>query len=119
MHRLLIAEDIPAIAAYIENIARDVGIDAIKLVDSIESARAAISFAPDVAVINLNLADGFTGPLIADELHRRCDTRVVYLTANPDLLPEAHHISHKLLRKPLIARELHDALLGTFPEVVA
>lgn len=119
MHRLLIAEDIPAIASYVENLARDAGIDAVVVVDSIESARAAFSFAPSVAVIDLNLADGFTGPMIADELHRFCDTRIIYLTANPDLLPDALHARHSVLKKPLIAREMQDALLGKPLELIA
>jgi DNA-binding response OmpR family regulator len=97
MHRLLIAEDIPAVASHLEDLARDSGIDAIMIVDSIESARAVIEFAPEIAIIDLNLADGFTGPMIADELRRSCDTRIIYLTANPELLPEALHMEHRVL----------------------
>ena len=119
MHRLLIAEDVPVIAGYIENLARDAGIEVVAIIDSIEGARAAASLSPDVAIIDLNLSDGFTGPMVAHELNHIRDTRVIYLTANPELLPDTIHAHHRVLRKPLIAREVVDALLGTAIEVTA
>ncbi len=86
---------------------------------TVSRALEPFEFAPEIAIIDLNLADGFNGPMIADELRRSCDTRIIYLTANPELLPEALHEEHRVLRKPLIGQEMQRALLGDASETFA
>jgi len=43
---------------------------------------------PDLALVDVNLLDGQTGPLIAQELVETQGTAVIFLTANPEQIPE-------------------------------
>lgn len=43
---------------------------------------------PDLALIDVNLLDGMTGPRIAQRLVAEHGTAVVFLTANPEQIPE-------------------------------
>ena len=42
---------------------------------------------PDLALVDINLLDGMTGPDIADRLVTDYGTRVIFLTANPEQIP--------------------------------
>lgn len=43
---------------------------------------------PDLALIDINLLDGMTGPLIARKLVSEHGAAVIFLTANPEQIPE-------------------------------
>ena len=43
---------------------------------------------PDLALVDINLLDGMTGPRIAQTLVGEHGTAVVFLTANPEQIPE-------------------------------
>ncbi|KQW79760.1 hypothetical protein ASC65_14535 [Brevundimonas sp. Root1279] len=43
---------------------------------------------PDLALVDVNLLDGLTGPQIAQTLVSRHGAAVVFLTANPEQIPE-------------------------------
>ena len=43
---------------------------------------------PDLALIDVNLLDGMTGPRIAQKLVSEYGTAVVFLTANPEQIPD-------------------------------
>lgn len=55
-------------------------------------SRSALAIAererPDLALVDVNLLDGFTGPQIAQALVSRHGAAVVFLTANPEQIPE-------------------------------
>lgn len=43
---------------------------------------------PELALIDINLLDGMTGPQIAEQVRREYGTSVVFLTANPEQIPD-------------------------------
>lgn len=55
-------------------------------------SRSALAIAererPDLALVDVNLLDGLTGPQIAQALVSRYGAAVVFLTANPEQIPE-------------------------------
>jgi len=90
--RVLIVEDEPAIAQDIEAIALSEG---FAIAGIATNAREAMELAPeaDVAILDVRLTDGLTGPEIAKELVYRFRIGVVYLTGNPDLLADQNVVN--------------------------
>lgn len=109
-YRVLIAEDMALVALDLQDLAQQAGHKVVAIVDSIETARTAMHHAPDIAIVDLNLSDGFTGPMVGEELRSGWGTRIIYLTANPGLLPPEYHSRHRVIGKPLVAHEFLDAL---------
>ena len=105
--RVLIVEDEPTIAQDIENIALAEGFAVAGLA---RNAREAIELAPetDIAVLDIRLADGLTGPEIAKELINRFGIGVIYLTGNPDLVVDKDVID--VVCKPLNPQRVVDGL---------
>lgn len=52
--------------------------------DAAEAVRLAEASPPDLALVDMNLADGATGADVARRLARAHGTAVVFLTANPE-----------------------------------
>ncbi|XAZ25936.1 response regulator (plasmid) [Sinorhizobium sp. B11] len=108
--RVLIVEDELEIAAVIEDVALKLGFDVIGLA---KNAAEAIQMAgdADIAVVDVRLADGLSGPQIAQELVSRYGIGVVFLTGNPELIPTDLRIS-VVTKSPdpsAIAKALSDA----------
>lgn len=80
--RVLIVEDEFLVALQIEDVLEDMGYSVIGTVPDSASVLN-IQEAPDVALVDLNLRDGLTGPQIARDLSCRFGCKVVYVTANP------------------------------------
>jgi DNA-binding response OmpR family regulator len=101
--RVLIVEDEPAIAQDVEDIALAEGFAIAGLA---VNAREAMELAPetDIAVLDVRLADGLTGPEIARELINRFGIAVVYLTGNPDLVEGKDGID--VVTKPLNSQKV-------------
>ena len=65
---------------------------------------------PDVAFLDLNLADGLTGPRIAKTLvHERLAT-VVFVTGQANVLPSDLHGAFGVIEKPCVGRAMVEAL---------
>ncbi|MGZ2488080.1 CheY-like chemotaxis protein [Rhizobium pisi] len=88
--RLLIVEDEPAIALVIQDVAIDAGFEITGIAGNMSEALELGSGA-DIALINVRLGDGLTGPSIARALFSGFGLGVVYFTVNPGLVenPEA------------------------------
>ncbi len=108
--RVLIVEDELEIAVVIEDVALKLGFDVIGVA---KNAAEAIQMAgdADIAVVDVRLADGLSGPRIAQELVSRYGIGVVFLTGNPELVPADLRISvvTKSLDPSAIAKALSDA----------
>lgn len=52
-----------------------------------ETFALAAATEPDLALVDLNLRDGLTGPQIAAKLTRDYSTLVVFVTGNPEQIP--------------------------------
>ncbi|MFM5916640.1 MAG: response regulator [Novosphingobium sp.] len=81
--KILIVEDEIFVAMHLEEAFEDLGCKVIGIAPDSETALELAKQEPKVAVVDLNLRDGFTGPQIARELAGRYGTKVYYLTGNP------------------------------------
>jgi len=81
--KILIVEDEIFVAMHLEEAFEGLGCEVIGIAPDTETAFELAKAAPTVAVVDLNLRDGFTGPNIARELANRYGTKVFYLTGNP------------------------------------
>lgn len=85
--RVLIVEDEPAVALAIEDIAIARGFEIAGIATNMSEA---LNLGPeaDIAVIDVRLGDGLTGPSIARALYAGFGLGVVYLTGNPDFIEQ-------------------------------
>lgn len=83
--RILIVEDEILVALELENILADLGHEPVGIVPDLAAAELYFDEAVDLALVDLNLRDGLTGPQIGERLGEKGVT-VVFITANPSLL---------------------------------
>lgn len=81
--RVLIVEDEIFAALHLETAIQELGCEVIGIAPDSESALELAETGPDLALVDLNLRDGLTGPQIARSLANRYGTKVLILTANP------------------------------------
>lgn len=87
--RVMIVEDQPILAMELELVLADAGCDVVGCAMDRPGAFAiADRERPDFALVDVNLLDGLTGPQIAHRLVRDYGAAVVFLTANPEQIPE-------------------------------
>ena len=87
--RVMIVEDQALLAMELELVVGDSGCDVVGCAMDMASAFAvAERERPDLALIDVNLLDGMTGPQIAQRLVADYGAAVVFLTANPEQIPE-------------------------------
>ncbi len=79
---ILIVEDEFLVALQLEDMLTDAGYKVVGIVPD-QAAAHMLSERPEVALVDLNLRDGPSGPTIARELAERFGTVIVYVTANP------------------------------------
>ncbi|OAN51688.1 transcriptional regulator [Sphingobium sp. TCM1] len=107
--KVLIVEDEIFVALEIEQIVEDAGFD----VGAIAADRAAAlesAASCDIALVDLNLRDGPTGPQIGMELASRHGIRVIYVTANPSQIGEASVAALGVITKPFRPHSISAAL---------
>lgn len=107
--RVLIVEDEIFVALEIEEIVAEAGLAvgaiAADRAAAIESARHC-----DIALVDLNLRDGPTGPEIARILAREYGIRVIYVTANPAQIGDASDAALGVITKPFCSETVKAAL---------
>ncbi len=118
--KVLIVEDEFLVALQLEDILADGGYAVIGTVPDRDSLGRLVGEGPDVALVDLNLRDGLTGPAIARELAGRFGARVIYVTANPGQIdspaPTAIGVVQKPFTREAILAAISYALAGC-PEV--
>ncbi|MEW4448745.1 response regulator [Qipengyuania sp. JC766] len=107
---ILIVEDEFLIALEMEEVVRDLGHRSIGVADTMEAALALANAEVDVALVDINLADGATGPLIGARLVTDYDIDVVFVTANPAQLGEGIDGTLGAVEKPVDLSILKDVL---------
>jgi len=86
--KILIVEDEILLAMDLEAHLEALGQDVVGVAsDAAEAFDLAGSEAPDLALVDVNLRDGPSGPRIASELAQRHDTIVVFVTGSPEQIP--------------------------------
>lgn len=80
--RILIVEDEMLVAMELEYILQDLGHECVGIAPDVETATEHFEAPLDLALVDLNLRDGLTGPQIGETLCQR-GVPVVFITANP------------------------------------
>ena len=106
--KILIVEDEIFTAMHLEEAFQEMGCDVIGIAPNTETALELAKQGPEIAVVDLNLRDGFTGPRIARELAARYGTKVYYLTGNPRDVGEPFEGLLGVKSKPWAAEDLHE-----------
>ena len=96
---VLIVEDEILVALQLEDILSDAGHRVIGIVPDHASLRD-IPDTPQVALVDLNLRDGPTGPEIARKLSQIFGTKIVYVTANPGQIGDPAPTAVGIIQKP-------------------
>ena len=107
--RILIVEDEFLIAMDIEDAVRALGYDVVGPVGSLQEAMELASEA-DIALVDVRLNDGVTGPDVGDHLHFQHGVTVVFITGNPEAVRESK-AAIGILQKPFALTEIGDVVL--------
>lgn len=97
--RALIVEDEVLAAMHLEATLEDLGITSIGIAADQPNALRLAAEAPDLAFVDLNLRDGFTGPRIAATLADQ-GVAILFVTANPGQLGAARSLAADVIDKP-------------------
>ena len=108
--QIMIVEDEFLIAMEMEQIVGNLGYNCIGVADDTESAIQLVLKKPDIALVDVNLSDGPTGPEIGARLANDYDVKVVFVTANPKQLGNGVKGTLGALTKPLEIEVLKDML---------
>ena len=85
----MIVEDQAILAMELEMVLADAGYEVVGCaMDRAGAFAIAERERPDLALVDINLLDGLTGPEIAKRLVAEYASAVVFLTANPEQIPE-------------------------------
>ena len=87
--RVMIVEDQAILAMELELVLGDAGCEVVGCaMDRASAFEIAERERPTLALVDVNLLDGMTGPQIAHRLVTDYGTAVVFLTANPEQIPD-------------------------------
>jgi len=98
--RIMIVEDEMLVALELEAILEDLGYAPVGIAPDMPMALELADSHPDLAIVDLNLRDGLTGPQIGEALGRDHKCAVLFLTANPRILGEGIAGAIGVLTKP-------------------
>lgn len=97
--KILIVEDEVLVALELEELLTDAGHTVIGLVPDKASLRA-IGDWPQIALVDINLRDGPSGPTIARLLSQGFGTKIVYVTATSCQIDEPAETAVGVVHKP-------------------
>lgn len=97
---ILIVEDEFLVALEMQSILEEEGYHVLGIAADLESALAYADQSIDLALVDLNLRDGLTGPQIGERLANEYNAAVLFVTANPRLLGTGISGTIGVLTKP-------------------
>ena len=97
---ILIVEDEMLVALNVEALLADLGHHVVGIAPDLESALAVDAEHVDLALVDLNLRDGLTGPEIGRQLCEQHSVSVLFVTANPRMLGDGIAGTIGVLTKP-------------------
>jgi|JI8StandDraft_2_1071088.scaffolds.fasta_scaffold20414_3 DNA-binding response OmpR family regulator len=100
-NRILIVEDEFIVALNLRQIMSNMGFDVIGIAPDAATAEQLAQRKPDIALVDLNLRDGPTGPEIGAKLSQKYGTTVLFLTANASQLRDGIKGTIGVLSKPV------------------
>lgn len=105
--RVLIVEDQAILAMELEYVLGEAGHVVVGCaMDAPEAGDLADRERPEVALVDINLRDGLSGPGVARRLVEAHGAAVVFLTANPEQIPEGFSGAIGALVKPFDAQTI-------------
>ena len=107
--KILIVEDEMLVAMELESILLDHGFDSVGIAPDLTTAERYFDETIDLALVDLNLRDGLTGPQIGAMLGAKGVT-VLFLTANPRILGEGIDGTIGVLTKPTDSETVRSAV---------
>ncbi len=108
--RILIVEDEALIALELESLLQDDGHLPIGIAATAREAMALGELEPDLALVDVHLADGPTGIDVARRLRRNGRTVVLFMTANAKRIPEDFVGACGVIAKPYTERGVRNAI---------
>jgi DNA-binding NarL/FixJ family response regulator len=107
----MIVEDQALLAMELELVLADSGCSVVGCaMDRAGALALAERERPDLALVDLNLLDGLTGPLVAQALVKQFGAAVVFLTANPEQIPDGFSGALGVMSKPIDERTVNDVV---------
>ena len=108
----MIVEDQALLAMELELVLGESGCDVVGCaMDKAGAFAIAERERPDLALIDINLLDGMTGPRIAQRLVSEFGSAVVFLTANPEQIPEGFAGALGAVSKPFDEATIRDVVV--------
>ena len=108
--RIVIVEDEIFVAADMADTLAEYGYDCVGIADDTASAMRLAGKGVDVALVDVNLCDGATGPQIGALLAREHGIKVIFVTANPRQLGDGVPGTVGVITKPVDYKLIGDAL---------
>ncbi|QRM30470.1 response regulator [Microvirga sp. VF16] len=109
--RILIVEDEILIALELESLLQDLGHEVVGMATSSEEALSlGQDIKPDLAFVDVHLADGPTGVDVARILAAQHQVTVLFMTANAKRIPEDFAGAWGVIAKPYTERGVREAL---------
>jgi two-component system, response regulator PdtaR len=109
-NRILIVEDEFIVALNLRQIMSNMGFDVIGIAPDAATAERLALEKPDLALVDLNLRDGHTGPQIGAKLSEEYGTSVLFLTANASQLGDGVKGAVGVVSKPVDEDSIEEVL---------
>ena len=104
----MIVEDQALLAMELELMLAEVGCDVVGCaMDEASALAVADRERPQLALIDVNLLDGMTGPQIARRLIAAYGSTVVFISANPEQIPDGFAGALGVVSKPFDEETIH------------
>ena len=108
--KVLIVEDEFLVALNLKRILSDLGFETVGIAPDMESAYQFAETKPDIALVDVNLRDGATGPAIGVTLAQKFGASVLFVTANPRQLADIKAGPVGVASKPMNDNEIGPVL---------
>lgn len=110
--KVLVVEDQPLLALELCMVLEDAGFEVVGTAHDRDEALQLIETCdPALALIDVNLRDGMTGPGIADTFCGRPGRAAIFLTANPEQVPPGFAGALGMLTKPVDPASVRAAVI--------
>ena len=111
MLKILIVEDEVILAVELEHVLHELGHRVVgHAVASSDAVELAARETPDLALVDVHLFDGPTGPDAARVMARDFKTTVLFMTANPTRIPEDFALACGVVTKPYTPQALRSVV---------
>lgn len=108
--KILIVEDEFLVALNLQRVLTQLGFETVGIAPDAKSAYEYAEKRPDIALVDVNLRDGETGPEIGEMLAQKYGASVLFVTANPRQLNNLQEGPIGVLSKPFNDNEIEPIL---------